>query len=89
MIYPLVLELTAPDAPVWVPVARMVSGGQVRQETAGVAQQPQGLVGRMEHHHVAVYLVAMVAGGLLGWALPAAGPGWSTPSTRCWARCCM
>jgi ACR3 family arsenite transporter len=30
-----------------------------------VAQQPQGLVGRKEHHHVAVYLVARVAGGLV------------------------
>ncbi|UUV36342.1 bile acid:sodium symporter [Amycolatopsis roodepoortensis] len=29
----------------------------------------------MEHHQVPIYLAAMAAGGLLGWALPAAGPG--------------
>ncbi|QYN26499.1 arsenic resistance protein [Amycolatopsis sp. DSM 110486] len=29
----------------------------------------------MEHHQVVIYLAAMVTGGLLGWALPAAGPG--------------
>ncbi|WP_189211839.1 arsenic resistance protein [Actinokineospora fastidiosa] len=29
----------------------------------------------MEHHQIAIYLAAMAAGGLLGWALPAAGPG--------------
>lgn len=40
-----------------------------------MARKPQGLVDRMEHHQVAIYLVAMAAGGLLGWALPAAGPG--------------
>lgn len=36
---------------------------------------PQGLVERMEHHQVAIYLVAMAAGGLLGWAAPGLGPG--------------
>jgi len=40
-----------------------------------VSQEPQGLVERMEHHQVAVYLVAMAAGAVLGWAAPAAGPG--------------
>ncbi|PBC47351.1 bile acid:sodium symporter [Rhodococcus sp. ACPA1] len=29
----------------------------------------------MEHHQVAIYLAAMVAGAGLGWAAPAAGPG--------------
>jgi len=29
----------------------------------------------MEHHQVAIYLGAMVAGGLAGWALPSMGPG--------------
>ncbi|MFJ4099852.1 arsenic resistance protein [Amycolatopsis japonica] len=29
----------------------------------------------MEHHQIAVYLVAMVAGALLGWVWPASGPG--------------
>jgi hypothetical protein len=38
-------------------------------------QGPQGLVERMEHHQVAVYLAAMAAGALLGWAVPSAGPG--------------
>ncbi|KUO16215.1 arsenic resistance protein [Streptomyces dysideae] len=38
-------------------------------------QGPQGLVERMEHHQVAIYLAAMAAGALLGWAAPAAGPG--------------
>ncbi|GGS35888.1 arsenic resistance protein [Actinokineospora fastidiosa] len=33
------------------------------------------MVERMEHHQIAIYLAAMAAGGLLGWALPAAGPG--------------
>lgn len=36
---------------------------------------PQGLVERMEHHQVAIYLAAMAAGVLLGWAAPAAGSG--------------
>ncbi|UVS80515.1 arsenical-resistance protein [Actinokineospora sp. UTMC 2448] len=35
----------------------------------------RGVVERMEHHQIAIYLAAMAAGGLLGWALPAAGPG--------------
>lgn len=38
-------------------------------------QGPQGLVERMEHHQVAIYLAAMAAGGLLGWAAPGLGPG--------------
>ncbi|WP_345661700.1 bile acid:sodium symporter [Streptomyces venetus] len=29
----------------------------------------------MEHHQVAIYLVAMAVGGLLGWLAPDAGPG--------------
>ncbi|MEV7123922.1 bile acid:sodium symporter [Kitasatospora griseola] len=29
----------------------------------------------MEHHQVAIYLAAMAAGGLLGWAAPGLGPG--------------
>jgi len=41
-----------------------------------VAQQgPQGLVERMEHHQVVIYLAAMAAGALLGWAAPGLGPG--------------
>ncbi|GAA2622530.1 arsenic resistance protein [Streptomyces vastus] len=40
-----------------------------------MSQESQGLVGRMEHHQVAVYLGAMAGGAALGWALPAAGPG--------------
>lgn len=36
---------------------------------------PQGLVERMEHHQVPVYLAAMAAGGLLGWTAPGLGPG--------------
>ncbi|WP_407835943.1 arsenic resistance protein [Streptomyces sp. DSM 116496] len=38
-------------------------------------QGPQGLVERMEHHQIAVYLGAMAAGALVGWAAPSAGPG--------------
>lgn len=38
-------------------------------------QEPRGLVERMEHHQVAVYLAAMACGGLLGWLAPSAGPG--------------
>ncbi len=38
-------------------------------------QGPQGLVERMEHHQVAIYLAAMAVGGLLGWAAPGLGPG--------------
>ncbi|MEV8312431.1 bile acid:sodium symporter [Streptomyces flavidovirens] len=40
-----------------------------------VSQEPQGLVGRMEHHQVVVYLGAMVVGAVLGWAAPGVGPG--------------
>jgi ACR3 family arsenite transporter len=35
----------------------------------------QGLVGRMERRQVAVYLGAIAAGALVGWAAPGAGPG--------------
>ncbi|MET9817241.1 MULTISPECIES: bile acid:sodium symporter [unclassified Streptomyces] len=38
-------------------------------------QEPQGLVERMEHHQIAIYLGAMALGGLLGWMAPAVGPG--------------
>ncbi|GAA3900099.1 arsenic resistance protein [Streptomyces lacrimifluminis] len=38
-------------------------------------QGPQGLVERLEHHQVAIYLATMAVGGLLGWLTPAAGPG--------------
>ncbi|EFL33616.1 bile acid:sodium symporter [Streptomyces viridochromogenes DSM 40736] len=37
-------------------------------------QGPRGPVERMEHHQVAIYLVAMAVGGLLGWLAPDAGP---------------
>lgn len=37
--------------------------------------QPPGFVAAMERHQVAVYLGALAAGGLLGWAAPGAGPG--------------
>lgn len=40
-----------------------------------MTREPQGVVERMEHHQIVIYLAAMAAGGLLGWALPAAGPG--------------
>ncbi|MET8747452.1 bile acid:sodium symporter [Streptomyces sp. NPDC004728] len=40
-----------------------------------MSQEPSGLVERMEHHQIAVYLGAMAAGALVGWAAPAAGPG--------------
>ncbi|MBT2390731.1 arsenic resistance protein [Streptomyces sp. ISL-1] len=40
-----------------------------------MSQEPQGLVERMEHHQVAVYLGAMAIGAVLGWAAPAVGPG--------------
>ncbi|EMF52985.1 arsenic resistance protein [Streptomyces sp. SID5476] len=36
---------------------------------------PQGLVERMEHHQVAIYLAAMAVGGLLGRLAPVVGPG--------------
>ncbi|MFJ8637392.1 arsenic resistance protein [Streptomyces sp. NPDC093568] len=38
-------------------------------------QEPTGLVARMEHHQVAIYLGAMAAGALIGFAAPDAGPG--------------
>ncbi|GAA1305313.1 hypothetical protein Psi02_79200 [Planotetraspora silvatica] len=38
-------------------------------------QGPQGLVERMEHRQVAIYLAAIAASALLGWAAPAMGPG--------------
>ncbi|MET9568681.1 arsenic resistance protein [Streptomyces virginiae] len=38
-------------------------------------QEPQGLVERMEHHQIPIYLGAMALGALLGGAVPAAGPG--------------
>ncbi|MFD4868419.1 arsenic resistance protein [Streptomyces sp. NPDC058412] len=40
-----------------------------------MSQEPSGLVERMEHHQIAVYLGAMAAGALVGWAVPSAGPG--------------
>jgi arsenite transporter len=40
-----------------------------------VSQDSAGLVAGMERHQVAVYLGAMAAGGLIGWAAPGAGPG--------------
>ncbi|WP_328691154.1 bile acid:sodium symporter [Streptomyces phaeochromogenes] len=40
-----------------------------------MSQEPSGLVERMEHHQIAVYLGAMAAGALAGWATPSAGPG--------------
>ncbi|MEK9518250.1 bile acid:sodium symporter [Streptomyces venezuelae] len=40
-----------------------------------MSQEPSGLVERMEHHQIAVYLGAMAAGALVGWAAPSAGPG--------------
>ncbi|MFI2670445.1 arsenic resistance protein [Streptomyces albidoflavus] len=40
-----------------------------------MAQERVGLVEWMEGHQVAVYVGAMAAGALLGWAAPGAGPG--------------
>ncbi|ALV33185.1 bile acid:sodium symporter [Streptomyces sp. CdTB01] len=40
-----------------------------------MSQEPPGLVERMEHHQIAVYLGAMAAGALVGWATPSAGSG--------------
>lgn len=40
-----------------------------------MAQERVGLVEWMEAHQVAVYVGAMAAGALLGWAAPGAGPG--------------
>lgn len=38
-------------------------------------QGSHGLVERMDHHQVMIYLGAMAAGALIGWAAPSAGPG--------------
>ncbi|MFI6014951.1 arsenic resistance protein [Streptomyces sp. NPDC051243] len=38
-------------------------------------QGPRGLVERMEHRQVAIYLGAMAGGALLAWPVPGAGPG--------------
>ncbi|WP_405641218.1 arsenic resistance protein [Streptomyces uncialis] len=40
-----------------------------------MSQERSGPVERMERHQIAVYLGAMAAGALTGWAAPAAGPG--------------
>ncbi|WP_436737389.1 arsenic resistance protein [Streptomyces sp. BBFR102] len=40
-----------------------------------MAQERVGLVERMEGHQVAVYVGAMVAGALVGWAAPGLAPG--------------
>ncbi|MFD4013217.1 arsenic resistance protein [Streptomyces albidoflavus] len=40
-----------------------------------MAQERVGLVERMEMHQVAVYVGAMVAGALVGWAAPGLAPG--------------
>ncbi|MGW1112961.1 arsenic resistance protein [Streptomyces albidoflavus] len=40
-----------------------------------MAQERVGLVERMEAHQVAVYVGAMVAGALVGWAAPGLAPG--------------
>ncbi|MFH9295800.1 arsenic resistance protein [Streptomyces sp. NPDC017520] len=40
-----------------------------------MSQEPSGPVEQMEHHQIAVYLGAMAAGALVGWAAPSAGPG--------------
>ncbi|MCM3821304.1 arsenic resistance protein [Streptomyces sp. DR3-1] len=40
-----------------------------------MAQERVGLVERMEVHQVAVYVGAMVAGALVGWAAPGLAPG--------------
>ncbi|WP_186780773.1 arsenic resistance protein [Streptomyces sp. CBG9] len=40
-----------------------------------MAQERVGLVKRMEAHQVAVYVGAMVAGALVGWAAPGLAPG--------------
>lgn len=59
----------------------MTGGGRhlgwagTEQGSSRVAQEPSGLVERMEHHQIAVYLGAMAAGALVGWAAPSAGPG--------------
>lgn len=40
-----------------------------------MSQERSGPVERMEHHQIAVYLGAMAAGALVGWAAPSFGPG--------------
>ncbi|MGA8112942.1 MAG: bile acid:sodium symporter [Actinocatenispora sp.] len=40
-----------------------------------MSQKPQGLVAGMERRQVGVYVGAMAAGALIGWAAPDAGPG--------------
>ncbi|MEV0718785.1 bile acid:sodium symporter [Asanoa sp. NPDC050611] len=40
-----------------------------------MAQEPRGAVAVLERHQVAVYLGAIAAGVLVGWAAPGAGPG--------------
>ncbi|WJV49208.1 arsenic resistance protein [Streptomyces flavofungini] len=40
-----------------------------------MSQDARGLVGRMDDHQVAIYLIAMAAGAALGLAAPDAGPG--------------
>ena len=36
---------------------------------------PPGPVARLERHQVPVYVGALAVGGLVGWAVPEAGPG--------------
>lgn len=40
-----------------------------------MSKQAQGLTARMERHQVAVYVAAMATGALVGWTVPAIGPG--------------
>ncbi|MEV0394384.1 arsenic resistance protein [Polymorphospora rubra] len=40
-----------------------------------MSQETQGLVASLERHQVAVYVGAIAAGAVVGWTLPAAGPG--------------
>ena len=40
-----------------------------------VSEQAHGLVAAMERHQVAVYVAAMATGALVGWTVPAVGPG--------------
>jgi ACR3 family arsenite efflux pump ArsB len=40
-----------------------------------VTREPRGVGERTDQHQIAVHLAAMAAGGLLGWAWPAVGPG--------------
>ncbi|SQD98997.1 Bile acid:sodium symporter [Parafrankia sp. Ea1.12] len=46
-----------------------------RSRSLTLTQKPVGLVARMEHHQVAVYLTAMTAGAVLGLTAPGLGPG--------------